>query len=131
MPSGQLKKDLLENLDNVPLNVQELMFTVKNSTIGTAATFTKVDMVIKQSRGLLTFVQNTSHLSIQCAKRVRQSGSFCFILFASFYQTETISSFFFYFILFQLQYTLYSMQCIHYTVYFRKLDDRSLLEGNN
>lgn len=33
---------MLENLDRVPTFVQQLQFTVKNTTVGKAATFTKV-----------------------------------------------------------------------------------------
>ena len=76
MPTGQLKKDLLENLDKVPIQVQELMFMIKNSTIGTAATFSKVDMILNQTDQLLTAVQNTLQISIQCAKRVRKLRKF-------------------------------------------------------
>ncbi|KAH8041320.1 hypothetical protein HPB51_014601 [Rhipicephalus microplus] len=42
VPSGQHKKELLEFLDKVPTFVQQLQFTVKNPTVGKAATFTKV-----------------------------------------------------------------------------------------
>lgn len=42
VPSGTHKKELLEFLDKVPTFVQQLQFTVKNPTVGKAATFTKV-----------------------------------------------------------------------------------------
>lgn len=70
MPGGQLKKDLLENLDKIPHFVQELNFAIKNQQIGAAATLTKVDMVLNQVQQLLRFVENTTQISIQCAKRV-------------------------------------------------------------
>lgn len=43
VPSGQHKNELLEFLDKVPTFVQQLLFTVKNPTVGKAATFTKVN----------------------------------------------------------------------------------------
>lgn len=42
VPGGSQKKEMLENLDRVPTFVQQLQFTVKNTTVGKAATFTKV-----------------------------------------------------------------------------------------
>lgn len=42
VPGGTHKKEMLENLDRVPTFVQQLQFTVKNTTVGKAATFTKV-----------------------------------------------------------------------------------------
>ncbi|KAL6953747.1 Alpha-catulin, partial [Sarracenia purpurea var. burkii] len=48
VPIGTQKKELLEQLDQVPTHVQQLQFTVKNPTVGKAATFTKVDSVINE-----------------------------------------------------------------------------------
>lgn len=77
MPSGQLKKDLLDSLDKLPTFIQELMFTVRyNTAIGTTAAVNKMEMVLNQAKQLLTCVQNTSHISIQCAKRVRSFLNF-------------------------------------------------------
>ena len=70
VPSGQLKKELLENLDKVPTFVQQLQFAVKNSTVGKAATFTKVDNVIQESKNLMTYVTRTVDSCLACSSAV-------------------------------------------------------------
>ncbi|RWS29502.1 alpha-catulin-like protein [Leptotrombidium deliense] len=67
VPSGPLKKELLEHLDKVPTFVQQLQFTVKNSTVGKAATFTKVDNVIQETKNLMTFVTKTVNSCLTCS----------------------------------------------------------------
>ncbi|RWS04634.1 alpha-catulin-like protein, partial [Dinothrombium tinctorium] len=69
VPSGQMKKELLENLDKVPTFVQQLQFTVKNSTVGKAATFTKVDNVIQETKNLMTFVSKTVNSCLACSSK--------------------------------------------------------------
>jgi len=41
---------MLDSLDRVPTFVQTVQFAVKQSTVGKAATFTKVDNVIQEVR---------------------------------------------------------------------------------
>lgn len=48
VPGGSQKKEMLENLDRVPTFVQQLQFTVKNTTVGKAATFTKVSILSEE-----------------------------------------------------------------------------------
>ncbi|XP_053210546.1 alpha-catulin-like isoform X2 [Panonychus citri] len=69
IPSGLAKKDLLDNLDKVPTFVQQLLFTVKQATVGKAATFTKVDNVIKETKNLMMFVCSTVDSCITCASK--------------------------------------------------------------
>uniref|UniRef100_T1JSM0 Alpha-catulin n=1 Tax=Tetranychus urticae TaxID=32264 RepID=T1JSM0_TETUR len=69
VPSGLSKKDLLDNLDKVPTFVQQLQFTVKQPTVGKAATFTKVDNVIKEAKNLMMFVCSTVDSCINCASK--------------------------------------------------------------
>ncbi|KAI5710813.1 hypothetical protein M8J75_011637 [Diaphorina citri] len=56
VPIGSHKKELLEQLDKVPTHVQQLQFTVKNPTVGKAATFTKVDSVIHETKNLMSVI---------------------------------------------------------------------------
>ena len=67
VPSGQSKKDLLDNLDKVPTFVQQLQFAVKNSTVGKAATFTKVDNVISEVKNLMDFISRTVNSCLSSA----------------------------------------------------------------
>lgn len=71
VPSGTLKKELLEHLAKVPAFVQQLQFSVKNSTVGKAATFTKVDSVIQETKNLMNFVSKTVTSCLTCSSKVR------------------------------------------------------------
>lgn len=70
VPSGDLKNELLLTLDQIPTYVQQLNFTVKNPTVGKAATFTKVDNVIQETKYLVELVSRVVNYSMQCAKQV-------------------------------------------------------------
>jgi len=70
VPSGILKKELLEHLAKVPAFVQQLQFSVKNSTVGKAATFNKVDSVIQETKNLTTFVSKTVNSCLTCSQTV-------------------------------------------------------------
>ncbi|XP_053213884.1 alpha-catulin-like isoform X2 [Panonychus citri] len=69
VPSGLAKKDLLDQLDKVPTFVQQLQFTVKQPTVGKAATFTKVDNVIKESKNLMIYVCLSVNSALGCASK--------------------------------------------------------------
>ncbi|KAL0279422.1 UNVERIFIED_CONTAM: hypothetical protein PYX00_000987 [Menopon gallinae] len=56
VPAGSHKKELLESLSGVPTHVQQLQFTVKDPTVGKAATFTKVDLVIHETKSLMNII---------------------------------------------------------------------------
>lgn len=64
MPSGALKKELMEHLAKVPAFVQQLQFSVKNSTVGKAATFNKVDTGTDVTQ--LNTTQTLSTLCVCC-----------------------------------------------------------------
>ncbi|XP_017885528.1 alpha-catulin isoform X2 [Ceratina calcarata] len=69
VPGGAHKKDLLENLDRVPTYVQQLQFTVKNPTVGKAATFTKVDNVIQETKNLMNVISKVVTTCFVCATK--------------------------------------------------------------
>ncbi|KAF3426867.1 hypothetical protein E2986_12666 [Frieseomelitta varia] len=69
VPGGPHKKDLLENLDRVPTYVQQLQFTVKNPTVGKAATFTKVDNVIQETKNLMNVISKVVTTCFVCATK--------------------------------------------------------------
>ncbi|XP_077263599.1 alpha-catenin related isoform X3 [Temnothorax americanus] len=69
VPGGPHKKELLENLDRVPTYVQQLQFTVKNPTVGKAATFTKVDSVIQETKNLMNVISKVVATCFVCATK--------------------------------------------------------------
>uniref|UniRef100_A0AAR5Q4I3 Alpha-catulin n=1 Tax=Dendroctonus ponderosae TaxID=77166 RepID=A0AAR5Q4I3_DENPD len=79
VPGGAQKKELLENLDKVPTFVQRLQFTVKDHTVGKAATFTKVDNVIQETKNLMNVISKVVTVCFECATKYklefRGSGS--------------------------------------------------------
>jgi hypothetical protein len=50
--------------------VQQLQFTVKNPTVGKAATFTKVDNVIQETKGLMDVISKVVTTCFTCATKV-------------------------------------------------------------
>ncbi|XP_067120821.1 alpha-catulin-like isoform X1 [Centruroides vittatus] len=69
VPGEPPKKELLEYLDRVPTFVQQLQFTVKNPTVGKAATFTKVDNVIKETKNLMNAISKVVTHCLGCATK--------------------------------------------------------------
>jgi hypothetical protein len=53
--------------------VQQLQFTVKNPTVGKAATFTKVDNVIQETKGLMDVISKVVTTCFTCATKVSDS----------------------------------------------------------
>ncbi|XP_071044546.1 alpha-catulin isoform X2 [Parasteatoda tepidariorum] len=70
VPGGQHKNELLEFLDKVPTFVQQLQFTVKNPTVGKAATFTKVDNVIQETKNLMNVISKVVSTCLFCATKI-------------------------------------------------------------
>ncbi|KAI4469824.1 alpha-catulin [Holotrichia oblita] len=70
VPGGTNKKELLEHLDKVPTFVQRLQFTVKDHTVGKAATFTKVDNVIQETKNLMNVISKVVTTCFECASKV-------------------------------------------------------------
>ncbi|CAH0547534.1 unnamed protein product [Brassicogethes aeneus] len=73
VPGGSNKKELLENLDKVPTFVQRLQFTVKDHTVGKAATFTKVDNVIQETKNLMNVISKVVTTCFECATKYNVS----------------------------------------------------------
>ncbi|KAL1130353.1 hypothetical protein AAG570_013291, partial [Ranatra chinensis] len=69
VPAGPHKKELLEQLDRIPTHVQQLQFTVKNPTVGKAATFTKVDNVIHETKNLMNVISKVVTTCFACATK--------------------------------------------------------------
>uniref|UniRef100_A0AAR5Q4D0 Alpha-catulin n=1 Tax=Dendroctonus ponderosae TaxID=77166 RepID=A0AAR5Q4D0_DENPD len=75
VPGGAQKKELLENLDKVPTFVQRLQFTVKDHTVGKAATFTKVDNVIQETKNLMNVISKVVTVCFECATKLNLPGN--------------------------------------------------------
>uniref|UniRef100_A0A8W7P0D1 Alpha-catulin n=1 Tax=Anopheles coluzzii TaxID=1518534 RepID=A0A8W7P0D1_ANOCL len=71
VPAGPPKKELLEHLDKVPTYVQTLQFTVKDPTVGKAATFVKVDHVIQETKNLMNVISKVVSTCFVCADRYK------------------------------------------------------------
>ncbi|XP_042870002.1 alpha-catulin-like [Penaeus japonicus] len=69
VPAGPHKKELMEHLDQIPTYVQQLQFTVKNPTVGKAATFTKVDNVIQETKNLMNVISKVVTTCFVCATK--------------------------------------------------------------
>ncbi|KAG1695753.1 Alpha-catulin [Nymphon striatum] len=69
VPGSPQKHELLEYLDKVPTYVQQLQYTVKNPTVGKAATFTKVDNVIQETKNLMNVISKVVSTCFVCATK--------------------------------------------------------------
>lgn len=72
VPAGDSKKELLDRLDVVPTFVQSLQFSVKDPTVGKAATFVKVDHVIRETKNLMNVINKVVTTCFNCADKVRE-----------------------------------------------------------
>ncbi|XP_055631442.1 alpha-catulin isoform X3 [Toxorhynchites rutilus septentrionalis] len=70
VPAGAPKKELLDHLDKVPTYVQTLQFTVKDPTVGKAATFAKVDHVIQETKNLMNVISKVVSTCFDCANKI-------------------------------------------------------------
>lgn len=70
VPVGQPKKELSEHVDKVPPLVQTLQFSVKEPTVGKAATFVKVDHVIQETKNLMNVINKVVNTCFECANKV-------------------------------------------------------------
>ncbi|XP_062698468.1 alpha-catulin isoform X1 [Aedes albopictus] len=70
VPAGAPKKELLDHLDKVPTYVQTLQFTVKDPTVGKAATFVKVDHVIQETKNLMNVISKVVSTCFDCANKI-------------------------------------------------------------
>lgn len=79
VPAGDSKKELLDQLDVVPTFVQTLQFTVKEPTVGKAATFLKVDHVIRETKNLMHVINKVVTTCFDCANKVNYTKLNLFI----------------------------------------------------
>lgn len=70
VPAGPHKKELMEYLDQIPTHVQLLQYSVKTPTVGKAATFTKVDSVIQETKNLMNVISKVVTTCFVCATKV-------------------------------------------------------------
>lgn len=87
VPAGTLKKELLDYVDQIPTYVQQLQFTVKNPTVGKAATFTKVDAVIQETKNCMNCVSKVVSTCFECANKVIACFSNLFLIVHSCFYT--------------------------------------------
>ncbi|KAF0300210.1 Alpha-catulin [Amphibalanus amphitrite] len=73
VPQGANKKELLEYLDQIPTHVQQLQFAVKTPTVGKAATFTKVDNVIQDTKSAMNVISRVVNICFACASKYEVS----------------------------------------------------------
>ena len=56
VPTGEDKRSLMAIADNVPKHCQQLQSLIQSPIVGKAATFTKVDSIIKETRQIMLLV---------------------------------------------------------------------------
>ena len=56
VPTGEDKRLLMALADNVPKHCHQLQMLIQSSTVGKAATFTKVDSIIKETRQIVNLI---------------------------------------------------------------------------
>lgn len=79
---------MLEHLDKVPTFVQSLQFTVKDPTVGKAATFVKVDHVIQEIKKLMNIINKNVTTCFDCANKVSKTK--CYIQFLVFLKHDKV-----------------------------------------
>ena len=62
VPSGEDKRTLMAIADHVPKRCQQLQQLIQSSTVGKAATFTKVDSIIREARQIINLVVTVTQM---------------------------------------------------------------------
>jgi len=62
VPSGEDKRSLMAIADHVPKRCQQLQHLIQSSTVGKAATFTKVDSIIREVRQIMNLVVTVAQM---------------------------------------------------------------------
>ena len=62
VPSGEDKRTLMAIADHVPKRCQQLQQLIQSSTVGKAATFTKVDSIIREVRQIINLVVTVAQM---------------------------------------------------------------------
>ena len=69
VPSGEDKRTLMALADGVPKHCHHLQFLIQSPTVGKAATFTKVDSIIKETRSIVNLVVKVIQLCYSHSKK--------------------------------------------------------------
>lgn len=69
VPGSAEKNELLNILEKIPLHCQQLQVLVKSPTVGKTATFSKVDAVISETKGLMNEVAKLVTACFVCATK--------------------------------------------------------------
>ncbi|KAL3119968.1 hypothetical protein niasHT_007096 [Heterodera trifolii] len=69
VPGSAEKNELLQILDKIPFHCQQLQVLVKSPTVGKSATFSKVDAVISETKGLMNEIAKLVTACFVCATK--------------------------------------------------------------
>ena len=69
VPSGEDKRTLMALADGVPKHCHQLQMLIQSPTVGKAATFTKVDSIIKETRAIINLVVKVIQMCYNHSKR--------------------------------------------------------------
>ena len=69
VPTGEDKRILMALADNVPKHTNLLKMLIQSPTVGKAATFTKVDSIIKESRAIINLVLRVTQMCYNYSKK--------------------------------------------------------------
>ncbi len=69
VPTGEDKRSLMAIADNVPKHCHQLQMLIQSPTVGKAATFTKVDSIIKESRQIVSLILRVVQICFENSKK--------------------------------------------------------------
>ena len=69
VPTGEDKRSLMAIADNVPKHCHQLQMLIQSITVGKAATFTKVDCIIKETRQIMHLIVNVVRMCFNNANK--------------------------------------------------------------
>ena len=69
VPTGEDKRIVMALADNVPKHCHQLQMLIQSPTVGKAATFTKVDSIIKETRAIINLVLRVIQMCYNHSKK--------------------------------------------------------------
>ena len=69
VPSGEDKRTLMALADGVPKHCHQLQMLIQSPTVGKAATFTKVDSIIKETRQIVNLIVKVIQMCYNDSKK--------------------------------------------------------------
>ena len=69
VPSGEDKRTLMALADGVPKHCHQLQMLIQSPTVGKAATFTKVDSIIKETRQIVNLIVKVIQMCYSDSKK--------------------------------------------------------------